>query len=166
MNENNNKPSGSIEPFNSQPDKNTENQETAEPAKDINIEPVNQEELSMLLSEPTGYADIVKQIRKDTISQDKADRPQKTTDIPEYDLGKQKLAVHRKNTASKRRAPGQKAPIQIKEIPTPAPVKLAPAKPTPMVDTQKPPITDIQSEAIIRDIVAKDIAKLCRCSQA
>ena len=162
MNEkNDNRPSGGIEPFKNQPDKNVDNEDVAEPAKDISIEPVNQEELSVLLSEPTGYADIVKQIRKDTISQNKTNQRKKTSNIPEYDLGKQMLASHRKNTAARRKAPGQKAPIPIKSIPTHAPVK-----PALMVDTQKPLIADIQSEAIIREIVARDITRLCRCNRA
>ena len=159
--ENDNKPSGGIEPFNSQPEKNTQNEDTAEPTKNINIEPVNKEELNMLLSEPTGYADIVKQIRKDTVSQDKTDQVVGNSNIPEYDLSKQMLAGHRKNTASRRKAPGQKAPIPIQSIPTPAPVKAAK-----MVDIQKPEISDMQSETVIREIVARDIIRLCRCNRA
>ena len=69
-----NKRSGGIEPFKSRPDKDIENKDTAKPAKKINIDPVNKEELSALLSEPTGYADIVKQIRKNTISRSKTNQ--------------------------------------------------------------------------------------------
>jgi len=150
-----NKRSGGIEPFKSRPDKDIENKDTAEPAKDITIEPINQEELAMLLSEPTGYADIVKQIRKDTISRSKTDQQKKISNIPEYDLGKQMLAAQRKNTAAKR------APIPIKSIAASAPVK-----PARMVDTKQAPPIDIQSEAVIREIVARDIARLCRYNRA
>lgn len=162
MNENNNKPSGGIEPFRNRADNDNENKDSARSAKkDINIEPVNQEELSMLLSEPTGYSDIVKQIRKDTLSQNKTDQPQKSSTIPEYDLGKQMLAAHRKNTAAKRGAPGQKTPIPIKSIPSPAPVK-----PASTVKIMQPMAVDVRSEAIIREIVSRDIARLCRCNRA
>lgn len=158
---NDNKRSGGIEPFKSGPDKDIENKDTASPAKDITIEPVNQEELAMLLSEPTGYADIVKQIRKDTISPSKNDKQEKISNIPEYDLGKQMLAAQRKNTAAKRGAPGQKAPIPIKSVAASAPVK-----PARRVDTKQAPPIDIQSEAVIREIVARDIARLCRYNRA
>jgi hypothetical protein len=152
---NNNSSLGGIEPFRGGADENTE------PEKEITIEPVNQEELSMLLSEPSGYAEIVKQIRKDTISGNKADQPNKTSKIPEYDLGKQMLAGYRKNTAARRKAPGQKAPIPIQSIPTPVPTKTAS-----IIDAHEPETFDIQGEVIIRQIVARDIARLCRCNRA
>lgn len=162
MNEkNDNRRSGSIEPFKIRPDKEAKGKDTTEQAKDIVIEPVNQEELDILLSEPTGYADIVKQIRKDTISQNKTDQPKKTSSIPEYDLGKQMLAAQRKNTAAKRGAPGQKAPIPIQSIATPVPVKSAGK-----AYTKQAPPADLQSDAIIREIVARDIARLCRSNRA
>jgi len=160
MNENDNKNSGGIEPFTSGSGKNTTHENSACQGKNINIEPVNQEELSMLLSEPVGYSDIVKQIRKDTLSHNKTDQQQKNSNIPEYDLGKQMLAAHRKNTAAKRGAPGQKTPVPIKSIPSPVLEKSASWE---MIKQPMP--TDVQSEAIIREIVARDIARLCRCNR-
>jgi len=72
--------------------------------------------------------------------------------IPEFDLGQQMMARHRRAATAKRRGPGQQKQADV-----------APAPHVPAARTQSAwsTVTVPQHNAIIADIVARDLARLC-----
>jgi hypothetical protein len=72
----------------------------------------------------------------------------KPNEIPKFDLAEQIMAQHRKNSAIRRKGPGQK-----NEIPNNQQARS-------LNYTAMPPIPS-QEDTIIADIVARDIKKFC-----
>jgi hypothetical protein len=78
--------------------------------------------------------------------------PEKTLEIPSFDLAEEIMAEQRRITAIKRKAPGVKSDVQRLK-PEVQPVDHIIEEPKPALSEQ---------EKIIADIVAKDIERLCR----
>jgi len=75
--------------------------------------------------------------------------------VPEFNLERQMMALHRRATAAKRRGPGQHKQAEVK----PAPVVQV-ARPE-QTHTAWPTFSVPRYNAVIADIVAKDLARLC-----
>lgn len=79
-------------------------------------------------------------------------KPEKTLEIPSFDLAEEIMAEQRKIAAIKRRAPGTKTDVQRLK-PEVQPVDHIIEEPKPALSKQ---------DKIIAEIVAKDIERLCR----
>ena len=75
--------------------------------------------------------------------------------LPEFDLGQQMMARHRRAATAKRRGPGQQKQADV------APEADVPAARPKQAQTAWSTVTVPQHNAIIADIVARALARLC-----